>query len=839
MEKWEELGLTEKQFRELQRRARLELARRDFWEFCKLMVPSFYQEERGFLKELCRDWQNFYESETEKVLVINEPPRHGKSLTAQLFSCWVFGKNPQEKIITGSYNEQLSKTFSRNVRDRINERKAEKDKIVYSDIFPKTKIKKGNSAANLWALSGQYASYLATSPGGTVTGFGCSCFPAGTMIATLDGYVDIADINGKMSNRILSFNHDSGKIEIGNISAIRKKVSDELIEITTSTGRKIKSTVDHRFYTEERGYIRADEIKIGETLKTLSGSMRRLRKTENRQRGTLLGMPFEAEKHGCRTDLYPVRKEIHSSSVCRQQTKKTWSGREFLFEEMFLSRSSRQTTDKEMSDLREISWWRKPEILFGQMQADWLREAEKAGIQDLPGLWENILSSQRSESVLFKGMCIESTLEENEGKGEFPLQGWNKLQSGVQRHKADDLRKRSLSMSELWEAHENRSKGCLGASDEFTCSSYRHEPEEQFSGESDNVVRQLPRYFTQNEEVIEIRRLNESSFVYDIQVDDNHNFFANDILVHNCMIIDDIVKNAEEAMNETVLEGHYEWFVNTMLSRLEKGGKIIIIATRWATKDLSGRIIEHYNSINVPIRVIVKKALQNDGTMLCPEILDRKSYDLISKTMGQEIVRANYDQRPIDITGRLYNVGFDTYTKLPTDDRGQSVIEEVCAYIDTADQGDDYLCMIIYGLYRGQAYVLDVYFTKEGMEITEPETAKRLKEYSVNRAFAESNNGGRGFARSVERILREKHHWYKTYIDMFTQHRNKKARILSSATWCQQNIKFPAGWEVNYNEFYLDVMGYQREGKMKHDDAEDVLAGIYDRVGRGNLFSFS
>lgn len=39
-----------------------------------MMVPSFYQEERGFLKELCRDLQTFYESEVEKVLVINEPP---------------------------------------------------------------------------------------------------------------------------------------------------------------------------------------------------------------------------------------------------------------------------------------------------------------------------------------------------------------------------------------------------------------------------------------------------------------------------------------------------------------------------------------------------------------------------------------------------------------------------------------------------------------------------------------------------------------------------------------------------------------------------------------------
>ena len=87
--------------------------------------------------------------------------------------------------------------------------------------------------------------------------------------------------------------------------------------------------------------------------------------------------------------------------------------------------------------------------------------------------------------------------------------------------------------------------------------------------------------------------------------------------------------------------------------------------------------------------------------------------------------------------------------------------------------------------------------------------------------------------------MREKYHWYKTYIELFTQSRNKKSRILSSATWCQKNIIFPIGWDINYSEFYGDVMSYQREGRMKHDDAEDVLAGLYDRVGRGNLFSFT
>ena len=477
---WEKVGLTEKQFREIQYQARLELCRRDFWTFCCTLAPDFYMEGRDYLKRFCHTLQEFYEKDDCKVLIVNMPPRHGKSRTAQLLSEWIFGKNPSEKIITASYNEQLATTFSRSVRNSIQERKASKDRIVYHDIFPNTNLKKGSSAANLWTLEGQHISYLATSPGGTVTGFG--------------------------------------------------------------------STIT---------------------------------------------------------------------------------------------------------------------------------------------------------------------------------------------------------------------------------------------------------------------------------------------------IVDDIIKNADEAMNENVLENIWDWWRNTMMSRLEKNGKVICIATRWNTNDLSGKLIEHYKSINQPIKLVVEKALQDDGTMLCDDVLSRESYDIIVNTMGREIVEANYNNVPIDVTGRLYAVGFNTYKHLPTDDEGNSLFEEICAYCDTADKGDDYLCQIIYGLYRGQCYVLDVYFTKEGMEITEPETAKRLYEFKVNRAFHEANNGGRGFSRSVERIMRDKYHWYKTYIDMFTQSRNKKSRILSSATWCQANVIFPYGWENKWPEFYKDIMSYTREGKAKHDDGCDTLAGIYDRVGRGNLFSFN
>ena len=155
---------------ELKRQARLELARRDFFEYCRLMAPDFYREDRFFLNSMCDELQDFYESE-DRMCVINLPPRHGKSRTAGKLVEWVFGRDNKEKVMTGSYNEILSTTFAKSVRDTIASEKTE-GIISYNDIFPCTKIKFGESSANKWALAGSgQASYLATSPKGTATRF--------------------------------------------------------------------------------------------------------------------------------------------------------------------------------------------------------------------------------------------------------------------------------------------------------------------------------------------------------------------------------------------------------------------------------------------------------------------------------------------------------------------------------------------------------------------------------------------------------------------------------------------------------------------------------------------
>ena len=304
------------------------------------------------------------------------------------------------------------------------------------------------------------------------------------------------------------------------------------------------------------------------------------------------------------------------------------------------------------------------------------------------------------------------------------------------------------------------------------------------------------------------------------------------------LIINDLIKTTEEAYNADVREKHWNWFTNTMLSRLEEGGKIIIIMTRWATGDLAGKALEHFREQGTKLRHISMKALQDDGTMLCEEILSRKSYDMKVKSMGLDIASANYQQEPIDIKGKLYS-GFKTYTELPKDENGNLLFTSIRNYTDTADQGDDYLCSINYGIYNGEAYVLNVLYTKAPMEETEPAVAKMLYEDNVNIADIESNNGGRGFARAVERILQEKYQSNKTRINWFHQSKNKIARILSNSTWVMDHIYFPVNWKDRWPEYYEAMNTYQREGKNQHDDAPDATTGIAEKIAQGLNFSFN
>lgn len=293
-------------------------------------------------------------------------------------------------------------------------------------------------------------------------------------------------------------------------------------------------------------------------------------------------------------------------------------------------------------------------------------------------------------------------------------------------------------------------------------------------------------------------------------------------------IIDDIIKNHLDAMNARVHEQNFDWFRNTLFSRADgENYKFIFVMQRWAKADLSGRIIEFYGDDVVSIDY---PAMDDDGNMLDPSIMSRNKLEEAKKTLRPEVFNANYLQKPMDVEGRLYK-GFAEWDTLPDAPIKRN-------NTDVADQGKDNLCSINWQEHDGRVYITDIYYSPEKAEVTEPAVAKMINAGDVTEAEFESNNGGKGYARNIERELEVLGN-RKTVVKWTPQTANKEARIITSSAWVQNNIYMPPNWTSKYPEFAAEVLGYVAGAKNEHDDGVDVLATIYERTANTNTVSYA
>ena len=292
-------------------------------------------------------------------------------------------------------------------------------------------------------------------------------------------------------------------------------------------------------------------------------------------------------------------------------------------------------------------------------------------------------------------------------------------------------------------------------------------------------------------------------------------------------IVDDPVKDAETAMNENALDKIWRWYTGTFLSRLEEGAIQIVNMTRWANKDIVGRLLDSSDSKEWNL---LKMPIKTGDKMLCPELLSQKSYESKKRNMDHSIFQANYYGEPIDLQGCLYK-DLKTYSELPKDTEGNFIYDHIINYTDTADEGDCFLCSIDAVVNGKDIYLINAYYTQDGMEITEQKTAEMLNNDNVNIAHIESNNGGKGFARQVIAKLLSLNS--QTVVIWFHQSANKIARILSNAFYIMENVYFPVGWRHKWPLFYKAITEYQRQGKNKYNDAPDTLTGLVEKAGLG------
>lgn len=223
-------------------------------------------------------------------------------------------------------------------------------------------------------------------------------------------------------------------------------------------------------------------------------------------------------------------------------------------------------------------------------------------------------------------------------------------------------------------------------------------------------------------------------------------------------IIDDPIKNAEEAASPTIRAKHKEWWKSTFYTREEPGAAIIVVQTRWHPDDLSGWLLGrerksddpecwhvisldalHTAPPDIPDTCTLSEDWRTAGEALAPQRYPADKLKSIQANVGSKVWSSLYQQQPTDGEGALWSWGMIARAELSAD------LQRVVIGVDPAGGGGDEHGIIAVGKGSdGTAYVL--------ADATEPGTASPntwaqavanlYDRYQADRVVAEVNFGG-------------------------------------------------------------------------------------------------
>lgn len=141
-------------------------------------------------------------------------------------------------------------------------------------------------------------------------------------------------------------------------------------------------------------------------------------------------------------------------------------------------------------------------------------------------------------------------------------------------------------------------------------------------------------------------------------------------------IIDDPLKNAEEAASPTVTESHQAWYPSTFYTREEPAGAIVIMMTRWNENDLCGWLlsqeaegeeperwhvvcfeaIKEADPVEVPSTCTLEPDDREVGEALCPERYNLEKLTKIARRIGTYFWNALYRARPTPREGNMFKL---------------------------------------------------------------------------------------------------------------------------------------------------------------------------------------
>jgi predicted phage terminase large subunit-like protein len=176
------------------------------------------------------------------------------------------------------------------------------------------------------------------------------------------------------------------------------------------------------------------------------------------------------------------------------------------------------------------------------------------------------------------------------------------------------------------------------------------------------------------------------------------------------IIVDDPVKNWEEALSETQRQKAIDWFNSTLYTRAEPGASIIVLMTRWHQRDLAGYLLtEHEDSwleLRLPAIAEEGDPLGRDlGQALCPERYNHEALERFRMAVGSRVWNSLYQQRPSTDEGNIFKRQWWKYYREMPNRFETKIMSCDLAFKET--KTSDYVVLQIWGRVGAEKFLID------------------------------------------------------------------------------------------------------------------------------------
>lgn len=300
------------------------------------------------------------------------------------------------------------------------------------------------------------------------------------------------------------------------------------------------------------------------------------------------------------------------------------------------------------------------------------------------------------------------------------------------------------------------------------------------------------------------------------------------------LIVDDPVKNAAEASSEVYRAAAWRWWTSTARTRLEPGGSIIVVMTRWHEDDLVGRLLENQSAddpdkwvvLNFPAIAEEQDELgRQPGEALWPARYPVETLKLIERDVGAYDWGSLFQQRPAPLEGGWFSTTI--LRKSIVDEVPAEALANAIRYWDRAATRKKTAARtagVKAGFHKGVLYILDVALCQEEPKEVEDLTKVTAEEDGRDvEIYIEQEPGSAGKT-VFDHFAREVLPKYSVRTDRPTGDKETRAKPLSAKV-AAGNIRLLRG---PWNRDFIEELGLYPNGRFK--DQVDAASAALDKL---------